>query len=360
MNPVTGLKNYIATPTPGQSFPTAVEYMEGRFKKAMAAGYTDDGLRSFGEGLHVLEDFFSHSNFIEVSLIKLGFAKVVPWVTVSAGTKRIPIVTGCFGRTDVVASVGPKLANLIPHEIEDYKKIRPGERTPTDQTILIVLEDLKAAQKADTTQKNSNYLGIDAASCLDMYNKYLQVRDLVNSGKADFHIEWLFEGVHTMMQAFLVVTSFTTYILFENASHLVDDAQTLTGPDVGLNPTHSQLAKDHDVHHFHAVAAEVAKMAVTRVGRAMHRYWVDKDMTADPVAIAKSYIQHPLDHTHPEIDEFLRKWAASHPDNLKRAESRTIYEHLHHEGEEKYEEISKQVKVWQKRMNDIMDYFSKL
>lgn len=363
LNPVTGLLNYIATPTPGQSFLTAVEYMTGRLQKAMVAGFTDEGLRYFGEGLHVLEDFFSHSNFIEVSFIKLGYPKVVPWVTVSPGMKRIPIVTGCFGRSDVLASVGPKFANLIPHEIEDYTLIQPGKRTFTDQAILIVLEDLKQAQKADTTQKNQNYLGLDAASSMDYYNYYLRLRDLVNSGKADWKAAWLFKGMHYAMEGFFVATHFATYLLFENASHLVDDAQTLAAPDVGLNPTHSQLAKDHDVHHFHAIAAEVAKQAVRAVGMEMHRHLTNKDKSADPVAVAKSFIQHPLDHKHAAIDQILGTWAARNPDNMKRAESRTVYEHLHHEGEEQYEKLSKEAKAWHERqkkwLKAITNYFSK-
>ncbi len=361
INPKTGLKNYIATPTPGQGFPTSVEYMAGRFQKAMAAGYNPDGLRYFGEGLHVLEDYFSHSNFIEVSFIKLGYTKVVPWVTVTAGTKRIPIVTGCFGRTDVLASVGPKIANLIAHEIKDYKLIKPGERTPLDQTVLIVLEDLKKSQKADTTQKIQNYLGLDAATSLDWYKKYLGLRDLVNSGKADWRAEWLFKSMHYTLQGFLVVTSYATYLIFHNASHLIDDAQTLTAGDVGTNPTHSQLAKDHDVHHFHSIAAEVAKMAVEAVGTAMHKYMVLNDKSADPIAVAKSYIVHPLDNTHADIDNRLRQFAASHPVNMKRAESATIYEHLEHEGEEKYANAQKYINDWNKRnkrwTQEITDYF---
>lgn len=362
MNPVTGVKNYIATRTPGQSFPTAVEYLEGRFQKAMAAGYNDDGLRYFGEGLHVLEDYFSHSNFIEVSFIKLGYAKTVPWVTFPAGAKRIPVVTGCFGRTDVLASVGPKVANLIPHEVEDYSLIKPGERTPTDQTILIVLEDLKKSQQADTTQKNKSYLGMNAATSLDFYRKYLGLRDLVNSGKADWKAEWLFKAMHYGMQGFLVATSFATYLLFSNASHLVDDAQTLTAKDIGLNPTHSQLAKDHDVHHFHEIAAKTAKMAVRDVGNAMYKYWKGLDKAADPIAVAKSYIQHPLDHKHPEIDAKLGEWAAAHPANMKRAESWTVYEHLEHEGQEKFAEAEKYLAEWGKRqkkwLKDLTDFFS--
>ena len=361
INPITGLKNYIATHTLVQSFPTAVEYMAGRFKKAMAAGYTTDGLRYFGEGLHVLEDYFSHSNFIEVSFIKLGYTKVVPWVKVPAGTARIPVVTGCFGRTDVLASVGPKIANLIPHEIQDYSLIKPGERTPVDQTVLIVLEDLKKSQQADSTQKNKSYLGVDAASSLDWYKEYLGLRDLVNSGKADWKAEWLFKTMHYSLQAFLMATHFSIYLIFENVAHLIDDAQTFTTVDIGTNPTHSQLAKDHDVHHFHAIAAEVAKMAVKSVGTAMYQYWKTGNATFDPIAVAKTYIVHPLDNKHTDIDNRLKQFAFANASKMTQAESWTIYEHLEHEGEDKFASAQKSIADWNKRQRRwaqaISEYF---
>ncbi len=356
INQTTGLKNYIATATSGQSFPPAADYMANRFKKAMAAGYTEEGLRYFGEGLHVLEDYFSHSNFIEVSFIKLGYTKVVPWVKVTPNTKRIPVVTGCFGRTDVIASIGPKLANLIPHEVQDYSIIKPGERTPIDQTILIILEDLKKAQKADSTQKNANYLGIDAATSLDYYNKYLNLRDLVNSGKADWRAAWLFKAMHYSMQAFLVATHYTIYIIFHNLSHLIDDGQTLL-TDIGENPTHSQLAKDHDVHHFHSIAAEIAKIAVKSVGQAMYDNIVLNKKIIDPISVAKSFMVHPLDNTHSEIDIKLRQWAAANPKKMKRAESWTVYEHLEHEGEYQITDIKKKIEEWNKRQQRIIEYF---
>ena len=159
----------------------------------------------------------------------------------------------------------------------------------------------------------------------------------------------------------MVSTSFATYLIFHNASHLIDDAQTLTTADIGTNPTHSQLAKDHDVHHFHAIAAEVAKLAVAAVGTAMYKYWRG-DKSADPVAVAKTYIVHPLDNTHADIDARLKQFAVSNPAKMKRSESWTIYEHLEHEGEEQFENVRKSIAEWNKRyqrwIQQITDYFS--
>ncbi len=345
VNPITGLKNYIATPTPGQSFPTAVQYMTSQLQKAMAAGRNDEGFRYFGGGLHVLEDFFSHSNFVELSFIKLGYSKVVPWVQGNENklpSGHWPLVTGCFGSTDILASVGPKIANMIPHKMEDYTLIKPGERTPTDQTILIVLEDLKKSQKADSTQKKLSYLGIEAGSLHKWYQDYLSLRDEVNSGKSSEYVKWLFEGKHKTMQLFLYVTNFALYNTGFYASRVVDDLQTLVGPNYGTDPTHSQLAKDDEEHHFHDIAAQLAVEAVTAVGKAMANYW-SGIRVVNPAAIAESYIKHPKDCTWMEAR--MRSWAASNPASMKRAESATAYEHAHHEAAESYDAAMKRYRM---------------
>ena len=60
--------------------------------------------RSLGAAFHVLEDYFSHTNFVELSLRKLGY-DVYPWVegkqknnpaTGKPLYEDIPIVTGNF------------------------------------------------------------------------------------------------------------------------------------------------------------------------------------------------------------------------------------------------------------------------
>ena len=53
-------------------------------------------------------------------------------------------------------------------------------------------------------------------------------------------------------------------------STLIDDGQNIhnevTETTIGTNPTHNQLTKDHDGHHFHEIAEKLAIHAVKEVG----------------------------------------------------------------------------------------------
>ena len=70
--------------------PTAVETMRKFFKEGVTTFKDRDktnkdrllGLTNIGAALHILEDYFAHSNFCEVLLIKLGVS-AYPWVDVS-------------------------------------------------------------------------------------------------------------------------------------------------------------------------------------------------------------------------------------------------------------------------------------
>ena len=73
----------------GGKMPTAVSYMESQLT-AFYNAYENAGgdemaqnraFRLLGNALHVLEDFFAHTNFVELSLIKLGIS-VYPWVDI--------------------------------------------------------------------------------------------------------------------------------------------------------------------------------------------------------------------------------------------------------------------------------------
>lgn len=57
----------------------SIQYVEEQFSQAAAAGRTEPGLMHFGNGLHTVEDYFAHSNWVEIavgSLIKSGKLKL--------------------------------------------------------------------------------------------------------------------------------------------------------------------------------------------------------------------------------------------------------------------------------------------
>lgn len=126
----TGLKNYISTEDAG--IPNSATTLRDFFTQSIACGRQyaatkqpsdlHEALRHLGAGLHILEDFAAHSNYVELSLIELGEASVFPFVGRNtgvsvAGTVRgardrenetavvYPVVTGTFGEKDFLHSV---------------------------------------------------------------------------------------------------------------------------------------------------------------------------------------------------------------------------------------------------------------
>jgi len=126
IDPRTGMKNYIANEDGG--WITSTQYVRDSLLKAIHLGRygaTDaercEALRLLGQALHTLEDFSSHSNWIELALIELGYATVFPHVGVHSQIQAIglerpvwPVVTGTLGGIDCVNNLlGPPTADKI-------------------------------------------------------------------------------------------------------------------------------------------------------------------------------------------------------------------------------------------------------
>lgn len=139
-NPVTLLPNYIRVSNdsnglglelpignspPQSASPTALGYVREQLKFATEKGKTNDGYRHLGAALHVIEDYYAHSNYVELCLIEAGkrdpghlsyCANIFPWTNVrltspvNPAVRRPPstvppIVTGTFGLYDTACSV---------------------------------------------------------------------------------------------------------------------------------------------------------------------------------------------------------------------------------------------------------------
>lgn len=119
----TGMKNYIAN---GKGdWATSAAYVKYSFEQSIHHGrqYTNghgifkgkdeelaEALRCLGQGLHTLEDFGAHTNYVELALREMGFHNVFPHVGTSTGItlhgKHVfPLVTGTFGMVDFYHSV---------------------------------------------------------------------------------------------------------------------------------------------------------------------------------------------------------------------------------------------------------------
>jgi hypothetical protein len=316
----TSMKRYIER---------SVAFMQAELTIAMKEKRTFAGMRAFGSALHVLEDFFAHSNFVELSLIKNGHSEVVPWTSPAPCKAGLPLVTGMFGATDVLASVaGPLGEILFSTEDVTYKPIKAGDRSPREQVLLILLEE----------HHNPSYL--------HTFNTFLTTRD----EWLDLpFVEFLQRSALYLQGLSAVVGNAVGIVMKDMLTHLgenVDDWQTRYGQDPHLNgstdPTHSQLAKDHAEHPLHVLAGSLATSAVSDVAKAVVDYW-NGDTSADPIAIATAYFKHPQD-SHWQDDQVVA-WAAANPAELRRSQSKTelaeISKTLAHSGSNALEQMRK-------------------
>ncbi|KAF3385170.1 hypothetical protein F1880_002847 [Penicillium rolfsii] len=122
IDPETGMKNYIANER--GDWATSSAFVKFSLSRSIHYGrmYTNGGhhkgkeedlceaLRCLGQGLHTLEDFAAHSNYIELALREMGFHNVFPHTGTATqinlrGHHVFPLVTGTFGMVDFFHSV---------------------------------------------------------------------------------------------------------------------------------------------------------------------------------------------------------------------------------------------------------------
>lgn len=317
----TSMKRYLST---------SVDYMQQRLRQTMGQRRSLEGLRNFGAALHVLEDLFAHSNFAELSLIMAGHAKVLPW-TKSAGVKGdLPLVTGTFGGSDIIASLAAPLGKILYSTTElAFELTQPGYRSDRDKVMLILLSE------------HPNQ------SLLSAFELLLEARDGLivlaqNAGLDTLKFyRWL---INTPAGILINAYNSTAQGVLSWIGNSVGDAQiALTGDpnvDASLEPTHSQLSKDHAEHPLHDLCATLATEAVRRVTQAMLDHWEGKP-DADPAAVAAQFFCHPADADwHHEI---VKAWAENYPDRVERAQSKSDLDQIHQQAIKELEHIGKQL-----------------
>lgn len=102
----------------------------------------------------------------------------------------------------------------------------------------------------------------------------------------------------------------------------LDDVQTafLINPE-SSDPTHSQLAKDHEKHLFHTLAAKLAQTAVLEIGKMMRESWHnDQTDVSLLMGCVKKHMIHP--ERSDWMDDIVLTWAKSNPDAVRKAADR--------------------------------------
>jgi hypothetical protein len=310
--------------------------MKGELNQAVAAGMTADGFRHFGAALHVLEDYFAHSNFVELSLRKIGYKEVLPWTSSAPGKHPYPVVTGMFDSEDIIASTAGLIADNVFKVQWEFQESKPGERNKGDRLMLILLDEHSDSRM------------------LEAFKSYLLWRDAWARVPGHRYAEGAMHYTFGMVgNAYNFVYGSLLHLL----GNSVDDEQVARSGNPNTNgstdPTHSQLAKDHDNHPFHTLAAGLARQVVKKVGAEMAARWKGNQL-ADPGAVAASYLVHPNDTTWQDIA--VSNWASAHPSQIKRGASATEWEALRKEHEQ---EVRSAIKKTGRQSTELWEYINK-
>lgn len=359
----TWLPKYIRTSGPSAGAPTALGYMSDQLRSAVRQGATRTGFRHLGQALHVLEDYFAHSNFCELALLRLRgpegaflYPNVPAWTSQRIGPGVPPIVTGVFGALDTAASI---LAAIGEHlaAIEECNFVEDEPPAALQLSALAVRHVLMGVGESGLLG-DENELRALWDDHADEFVRAVHVADQLGLTTGDAVSTTLLRSARyvrcmltrplvqfTRLWIGAVINSYATEMLehelnFDgNAGSAIRDAsneighgqQALAGETQW--PTHTQLAKDHDDHPIHDLAARLAIHAVRGVGRAIRDAWESPPRaTADEVvAVATSYIVHPWrigsdDRAHALLER-TERWASGNIAKVRRLEQMDWEDH---------------------------------
>ncbi len=389
-----GMKNYIrtsATDADSSTFSTkrtAYDFVKGQIELAKDNPNLSDitAMTKFGSALHVIEDYFAHTNYVEIAVAKVSDNdRVFPWVdlvpnhTPYAGAEDfnydtfallkpkeakaylsakktpsvvgiskmkfdkdviakpneiarfIPLVTGTFGELDMLASVLPIVEEKVfSIEIKPYEESKPGERTINDVIILEICKDLDQIQNLDGT-------GVADNAYVKRFNDLLEIRDGIVSAKNKLP-EFMREYAHDIMERVGAMINFGFYNMLKMAGKRIADAQLLIqeqvfqienkikgkgkGIVIGTNPTHTQIAKDDPDKPLHELSALLAVEAVKKVGEKMIELWVRKGTLQNVMDEVDIIMQHPVVSTWQ--DKIVADWAKANRDKVCKASTPSV------------------------------------
>ena len=276
---------------------TSLGYIVRSLREAKAKGRNAEGFRLLGQGLHTLEDYYAHTNFLEVSLCHLGY-QVEPWVPRKRSSLELPIVSGVFGGLDTMMS----LLCIVGEEMSGVTECKPGEQTAKNRIALILLKDQKWNRTHDR---------LDSASRWFRDFEKENPRAATAMCKAtDYLFGWIGLAIGGAVRS---------------GANVIDDAESayLQDPN-STNPTHSQVAKDHAEHPLHQLAAQLASDASLEVAKVMQRAWNGEATADDVVAAASALVVHPADL--PQDGAVLKKiaaWGKANPAGVRKLSSRS-------------------------------------
>lgn len=351
----TGLKNYIANEH--LEIATSAALVRRLFRRSVQLGREyawsrneealHEALRLLGTGLHCLEDYAAHSNYVELSLIELGESEVFPHVGRDTQIEIegvpdpvYPIVTGTFGGVDFFHSVLGEISDKATQsEIQELEgAINESQNgSPSDSFLQDLLgkipdglignsdekvdrmdelkaesEDAKQREKQITPREPEEW-----AQYLDDVQRQiypvLEWHDdlLKNINEAIEKIPVLPELIEQLqeqitMAVFSILAPYVLPILQQVKAELQtgsseviqssrDQQHIVFNDDCCSDPTHSMLSKDHFSNILNEPAGRVASQVVKWTVPQLMELWDDEEVDVESTLdrIISGVFHHP-------------------------------------------------------------------
>ncbi|KAK3330124.1 heterokaryon incompatibility protein Het-C [Apodospora peruviana] len=352
IDPETGMKNYIAKERAG--FMTSAEHVRKLFTKCIELGRSYqrsdnkaelyEALRLLGTGLHCLEDFLAHSNYVELALAELGERDVFPHVGRNTNIRLqgargevYPIVTGTFGGVDFLHSVTGEVSDkLTQSEIQDLEENLQNNRNNDTSLLRNLLDKIPDGlfggddkkQKMEAIQSNATNTQLANATVSprdpEEFTRYIQDVFKQVMPAIEFHDDLLqtisgaiekipilpkiIEQLEEQLSLFVfsVIAPFIIPIIDQVKNELATGATEVIESskneqhivfidDNSSDPTHSMLSKDHFSNILNEIAGQTASKVVSWVVPQLMAAWDDHNTDIDRLLnkIIYGVLHHP-------------------------------------------------------------------
>ncbi|GAA6061244.1 hypothetical protein JCM10212_002703 [Sporobolomyces blumeae] len=362
VDPRTGMKNYIANESGGWGTSTALVRdlirkcidMGRKARNGSGEAATYEAYRLLGTLLHTLEDFSAHSNWCELSLLRLGhrdvFCHVGDAVRIQTPAGPAPpLVTGTFGGSDFIHSLLSEGTDHISEaSVSDLSKAMDGAKTRSmdgsnsSSTLAKLLFDLPGSTGSDLSREMQGVEDIRTRAQNGQMNemspqelhavlwKVLTFRDNVVKG-IETTIEKipglssLVEKLTNSVNAFVFTTiepllkpimGQATQVLTQGTAAVIDNEdqyEVFNNPHAS-DPTHSFLSKDHFALILNEPAGQIAIIVLRHAVRLIVKAWDDNSMNPDFVASdILAALHHPFFYddqssVQREMGAYLKSW----------------------------------------------------
>ncbi|KQT18242.1 hypothetical protein ASG31_05800 [Chryseobacterium sp. Leaf404] len=225
---------------------------------------------------------------------------------------NIPVVSGYFSGEDTVHSLIHAAEGLFKQTEVNLKTVAMYEDAKyskllklADMLAFYVLTDLMLTQKEK--EKIDKETGVDYSEIMKGYSKMIEVRGIVvgvierakgGGGWMLTAVVWLIESmVNALYASIMNLVKGVVIEMLEVVNNIIVQKQNLQiGRQLGIDPSHSQLAKDEFEHPLHSLASELASQAVIGVGKylkTMIEVQRNEISGQDLYNEALKYMQHP-------------------------------------------------------------------